>query len=302
MVSAVKSAFTPDLRDQTAIAAAFAQPDPDGRFSGAFGAYLKRIGAQRKAIIFVFPPKAAGTFLRTAAIAACDGQLLRIVHAQGGRDAQPYLPLLIDYFTGGLTPKTLVSHIHMQALPANRYILDAFGIRPIIMLRSIPDMLASYWDMLDSDMLARQDGLNCLIPENFPELSKKDKAEFCIDMLAPWYASFYATWLEYAAREPKTVLLLHYAKMRADPAGSLAQALAHAGIDVCDSRCRQAADEAWNERHELRFNKGETGRGQDYFGTSHLRRLERLLSYYPILTSWREQLMGVVPGGTRHQE
>ena len=295
MVSVAKPGFTPDLRDQTAIAAAFAQPDPDGRFSGAFGTYLKRLGAQRKAILFVFPPKAAGTFLRTAAIAACDGQLLRIVHAQGGRDAQPYLPLLVDYFTGGLTSKTLVSHIHMQALPANRYILEAFGIRPIIMLRSIPDMLASYWDMLDSDALARQDGLNCYIPQNFPELSKEQKAEFCIDMLAPWYAGFYATWLEYASIAPKTVLLLQYTQMRADPVGTLAQALNHAGIEVSDARCRQAADEAWNERHALRFNKGEAGRGQVYFSDRHRRRLERLLSYYPLLAPWHAQLMGAAP-------
>ncbi len=297
MVTVANPTFTADLRDQTAIAAAFAQPDPDGRFSGAFGAYLRRIGAQRKAIVFVFPPKAAGTFLRTAAIAACDGQLLRIVHAQGGRDAQPYLPLLVDYFTGGLTPKTLVSHIHMQALPANRYILEAFGMRPIVMLRSIPDMLASYWDMLDTDALARQDGLNCSIPENFPELTSEEKAAFCIDMLAPWYASFYATWLEYVAREPRTVLLLHYAQMCADPAGTLARALAHAGIEVADARCREAAEEAWNERHALRFNKGEAGRGLKYFDAGHLRRLDRLLSYFPALAPWRAQLMGPALSG-----
>ena len=293
MVSVAPPAFSADLRDQTAIAAAFAQPDADGRFSGAFGAYLKRIGAQRKAVVFVFPPKAAGTFLRTAAIAACDGQLLRIVHAQGGRDAQPYLPLLVDYFTGGLTPKTLVAHIHMQALPANRYILEAFGIRPIIMLRSIPDMLASYWDMLDSDAIARQDGLNCSIPENFPELPREVKAEFCIDMVAPWYAGFYATWLEYAVREPRTVLVLDYRQMRADPAGILAQALTHAGIEVSQERCQEAATEAWSERHALRFNKGEAGRGQDYFDARHGRRLERLLSYYPVLAPWHRQLLGV---------
>jgi hypothetical protein len=298
MVNLARLGIAPEQRDQNAIAAAFAQPDADGSFSGAFGAYLTRIGAQRKAVVFVFPPKAAGTFLRTAAIAACDGQLLRIVHAQGGRDAQPYLPLLVDYFTGGLTPKTLVAHIHMQALPANRHILAAFGIRPIVMLRPIADMLASFWDMLDTDALARQDGLNCSIPENFPELSRQMKADFCIDLLAPWYVSFYATWLEYAAREPRTVLLLHYPQMQADPAGTLARALSHAGIEVSEARCRQAAEEAWSERHSLRFNKGEAGRGQKYFDAGHLRKLDRLLSYYPVLAPWQAQLTGPALSGS----
>jgi hypothetical protein len=111
--------------------------------------------------------------------------LLRAVHALGGRDATPYLPTFISYFSGNLTPQPMVAHMHMQALPANVNFLEAFDIRPIVMTRSIPDMLASYWDMLESDPESRKDGLNCLIPDDFPEMAQTRKADFLIDILGP---------------------------------------------------------------------------------------------------------------------
>jgi hypothetical protein len=41
-----------------------------------------------------------------------------------------------------------------------------------------------------------------------------------------------------------------------------------------------------------RFNKGERGRGKTYFSHAHLATLSRMLSYYPQLTSWRQELIG----------
>src|ERR1700749_4340592 len=127
--------------DNKAIDAAFAQPDSDGNFTGVFGDYLRGLGMKRPVLFFAFAPKVAGTFLRPAAIDAVGGSLVRIVHAQGGRDAQPYLPIFLNYYLGGLCDGPLVAHVHMQALPANRYFLESFDIKPIIMLRPLPDML-----------------------------------------------------------------------------------------------------------------------------------------------------------------
>src|SRR6201996_3749305 len=106
--------------DSRAISAAFAQPDSDGHFAGLFSDYLRGLGMKRPVLFFAFAPKVAGTFLRTAAIEAVGGSLVRIAHANGGRDAQPYLPIFLNYYLGGLCDGPLVAHVHMQALPANR--------------------------------------------------------------------------------------------------------------------------------------------------------------------------------------
>jgi hypothetical protein len=276
--------------DPTAIIAAFAQPDNDGSFAGAFGKYLAELGQRRPALIFAFPPKAAGTFLRTAAIVAVDGQLIRIVHAQGGRDAQPYLPLLITYYTGGMGEKTLVTHVHMQALLANRRLLEALDLKPVTMLRSIPDMLVSYWDMLETDDTALADGLNCHFPANFRSLSRPQKADFLVDVLAPWYVGYYATWLAYAEASPQRVCVLDYEGFLRSPDVTLETALAHAGLPRPRAICRAAVDEVWREKALFRFNRGQAARGRQYFSVQQIARIRRMLSHYPIAGRVAERL------------
>jgi hypothetical protein len=283
------------MLDTESVSAIFQQPRPDGGYDGQVRLHLHRLGKKRPCVILAFPPKAAGTYFRTAIIAAVGGQLVRVVHAQGGRDATPYLPTFVAYFTGNLIQRTLVSHVHMQALPANINFLESFGIRPIIMKRSIPDMLASYWDMLMKDEEARKDGLNCRIPENFHLLPDARKADFLIDIISPWYASYFATWTEYADANPDRVCILTYDEFTADPAGTLMRAVAHAGLPRTREHCQQAIETVWKVRNDYRFNKGESGRSASYFTAEHIERLGRMLDYYPALANQRDELLGKIP-------
>ena len=275
-----------------AVQAVFAPPENDGRFDASTGAFLRDLAGKRPVVLLAFPPKAAGTFFREAVNHAIGGQLVRAVHAQGGRDAQLYLPNFVAYFNGVMPDHVFVTHVHMQALAANIHFLETLGINPIVMMRSIPDMLASYWDMLDHDPLARADGLNCLIPENFPALDDAAKADFLTDIMGPWYASFFATWLAYAARAPDRVCLLHYRDFREDPAEALDCALEHAGLARPLEVCEAAIERATAQRQAFRFNKGERGRGHGYLEAAHLARLERQLGHYPNLAPHLDELLG----------
>jgi hypothetical protein len=160
--------------DPTATSAILANPRIDGAFEGAFGDYARALGARRPLVLLAFAPKSAGTFFRSAVIEAIDGQLGRIVHAEGGRDPVPYLPYLLSYFMGGVTADTLVTHVHMPASTANRHIIEAFDLKPIIMLRSIPDMLASFLDMLEKDP-ATPIGLSFLVPDDFAAMPPRKR-------------------------------------------------------------------------------------------------------------------------------
>jgi hypothetical protein len=277
--------------DDLTIQAAFAQPDSNGRFAGAYGDYLRKVSARKPSAIFAFAPKAAGTFLRTAAIYALGGQLLRTVHAQGGRDAQFYLPIFLGYYAGAFGSDPMVSHVHMQALEANRHFIAALDLKPVIMLRPIPDMLRSFGDMLDIDPQARTEGLNCPVPEDFTELSATRKADFLVDFLAPWYAGYYATWLSWVKEEPARICVLRYEQFRTDSSLELARALAHSGLPRSQGLCRAALAKAWAERHTIRFHRGEDGRGRDYFTPEQFARIARALSYFPVLDEWRAELL-----------
>jgi hypothetical protein len=243
-----------------------------------------------------FPPKAAGTFFCAAVIVAVDGQLVRGVHAQGGRDATPYMPTFVRYYNDGPPHATLVTHLHMQALPANRHFIEAFGIRPVIMLRSIPDMLVSYWDMLDASPDDPSNWLNCILPANYAALPAGRKADFFVDTIGPWYASYYASWIDYAARAPGRVCILRFGQFRADTAGALEVALAHMGLARPRETCERAINEVLGERHLHRFNRGVDGRGAERFDAGQWHRLERLLSYHGLTAETLDELL---PGTIR---
>jgi hypothetical protein len=276
--------------DPTAMSAVLANPRIDGAFEGEFGEYTRALGAQRPLVLLAFAPKSAGTFFRSAVIEAIDGQLGRIVHAEGGRDPSPYLPYLLAYFMGGVMADTLVTHTHMPASTGNRHIIEAFDLKPIIMIRSIPDMLASFLDMLEKDP-ATPIGLSFLVPDDFAAMPRARKADFMIDMMAPWYAQYFAGWKSFADEASGRVCILSYDDFCDNPLASLEKALAHAGVPRDREECEDALDAVWTERDIFRYNRAQRGRGGHYFTTTQIDRIARQLSHYSVLAPWREQLL-----------
>jgi hypothetical protein len=271
--------------------AAFSSPNCDGSFAPDFAEYLGDLGATRPSVVLAFAPKAAGTFLRSAAIAAVGGAFVRTVHAQGGRDASFYLPTFLLYYAGGFPSRPLVTHVHMQALPANCHFIETLGLKPVIMIRTIPDMLASYADMLDGDSLSPDNWLNIRLPHNYASLSLEAKNDFLVDMVGPWYASYFTTWMEYAHLAPERVCVLDYDGFVADPASTLEKLLVHAGLPRPRDICQIALDAVWESRADFRFNKGVSGRGLARFSKTQLARLERQIAFYPNLVEMKGRLI-----------
>jgi len=276
--------------DEDAVTAVFLPPYCDGGFERDFFDYLNDLGGLRRSVILAFAPKAAGTYLRSAAIVAADGVLVRTCHAQGGRDASFYMPIFVRYFAGGHPAKTLVTHVHMQALPANQRFIEAFDLKPVIMIRAIPDMLASYADMLAADPLMPDNWLNIAVPQNYAALTREQKSDFLIDMMGPWYASYFATWLDFAASDPR-VLVLDYGEFLADPVSVLMRLLDHSGLPRSRQVCQGALDGIWEDRGSYRYNRGVSGRGRERFTPEQIARLERQLDYYPNLAGMKDRLI-----------
>jgi len=286
--------------DNAAIRSVFARPRHDGCFEGDLLNYCRKINTNARMVVLAFAPKMAGTFLSQAAIYAVNGQLVRSSHANGGREGSFYFPTVLATFLDKDAP-VAVTHVHMQAFNANRYFIEAFDLKPVIMVRSIPDALASFWDMMETTEQLRTNGFQCMIPENFLEMDRKAKANFMVNMFAPWYASYYATWRSFVEDQPKTMSVLHYSDFREDPAASLQKALVHSGFhSITRQKCEEAVERARNERKSLRFNKGVEGRGQEYFIQEHLMRIGAMLAHYPQLKPWMHELMGSTSTNVRY--
>jgi hypothetical protein len=276
--------------DDNAIQVIFGQPLPDGSFEKPARDYLQAAGARHPLLLLAFAPKCAGTFLRQAAVHALDGQLVRMCHAQAGRDGTLYLPNILAWSLDD-DARATVTHIHMQALDGNRHFIQAVGLKPVIMIRNIADALASFLDMLEVDPVARAEGLNCQVPGNFCDLDRGDKLDFMIDVIAPWYASYYATWRSFTGAAGDTVCVLRYREFRENPAETLYRAIVHAGFATTRYQCGKSVEHAWSGKENFRFNRGISGRGKSYFTPSHFARLQKLLSYYPHLSGWKSDLL-----------
>lgn len=277
--------------DDVAVSAAFSQPDNDGTFPQEFAQYLDGICHRRPVVLLPFAPKAAGTFLRSAIVSATGGQLVRAVHAQGGRDAQLYLPVFIRYYYGDVCEAPMVVHAHMQGFPANLRFIEALDLNVPVMIRSISDMLASMWDMFLNEPAMRIEAVNCIVPDGFADSSDAQRADYMMDMFAPWYVSYFASWLPYAVAHPERVLLLRYSELLQSPASVLGKILAHAGLPKSESECTRAMNEVWDERKIFRFNRGVNGRGRQYFSAGHLAQLKRMISHYGVLDACAEELL-----------
>jgi hypothetical protein len=269
--------FDPESAD-----AIFTPLGRDGNFNPDIARYLGELGQARPSVVLAFPPKAAGTYLRSAAISAVGGQLVRTVQAQGGRDATFYLPTFILYYTCGIPARPLVTHVHMQALAANRHFMEALDLRPVVMIRALPDMLASYLEELEDQPLRPDKWLNIKVPNGYAGFSAERKGDFIIDMILPWYVSFFSTWLDYSETDAR-VLFLDYDEFRAAPAANLERVLAHSRMPRSLHHCQGALDEVWKERADFRYNKGVSGRGRPRFTVSQIERVRRIMAYYPNL-------------------
>lgn len=272
------------------MSAAFSQPEMDGTFTGPLGDYLKNISQRRPVLLFAFPPKSAGTFLCMATVIAAGGHLVRAVHAQGGREAQLYLPVFLNYFNGGVCKGPMGVHAHMSARPGNAHFFEALNLRPIIMVRSLPDMLASLSDMFDSVPVSRSENISGAVPEDFPKFSRAQKADFLTEMITPWYVTYFASWFAYVEKMPERVLVLHYSDLLNDPQSLLEACLRHVGLSIPQEVVKAALDGVWQQRDKVRFNKGISGRGQEYFTPDHIARMQHMMTHFPVLMRHMNEL------------
>lgn len=276
--------------DSNSIIAILSQPNPDGSYPTDLGSYLADVSGRRRVVLLSFPPKCGGTFLRASAVYAVDGHLYRACYAQGGREAQFYLPVFLKYYLDDTAPN-MVTHVHMQALPGNCNFIRALNLKPVTMLRSISDMLVSYHDMFLHEDGMLLENVSCKVPNSYPGLSQKEQADFLIYMMAPWYVAYYGSWIEYAASEPERVLVLNFKDLHNKPTDMLYKIMTHSGFDCDEQHCQRCVDMVWQKKDNLRYNKGVSGRGRDFFLPQHFAHLEKLLSQYPVLKPYREELL-----------
>jgi hypothetical protein len=282
---------------QAALQLLFIQPSIHGDFPAHIVEQVARLRRARPYIFLAFPPKCGGTFIRDVLGRACGAGLSRPGHALGGRDVTPYLPTLAIQLLSPTGPACLMTHAHMIGHYANVQLLNLFGIKPVVMKRSIPDMLCSFSDMVEQEATDNSGGYNwsllCGVPTDpgFLRLSKEARRDVLVFHQAPWYIQFYASWLRAARDRRIAVHWTSFEAFRADPVATIGGILDFYGLSQLSASVPRLVAEAEASKARLRFNRGVCGRGSAFLAPEHLAHLHRLAAGYPDIDFVAEGLL-----------
>src|SRR5215813_3470634 len=216
-------------------------------------------------------PKTASTFLKNLLVNLTGYRDLFTVYAAGQSEHEIYLPTLRDsaHFD-------TVTQQHCRAADANIHLMQAFGIRPVVLVRNIFDSVMSLLDFYDQGAFQTS-----YFRADWPGLDQETKIELLIENVIPWYFQFVASW-DLAEKQKRLELQwLSYEELVADKPASLLKVLEFYGLGASRSAVDQRIKKIESDGRKNRFNKGVTGRGARGLTEQQKEQIRRLTRFYP---------------------
>ena len=224
-------------------------------------------------VLIACMPKSGSSFLKAALHALTGWPEAGFCFAYFQNEQDLYLPnlLAVDQFD-------TVTQQHCRATLANILLLQGFDIRPIVLVRNLPDIVMSLVDYYDSGAID-----NTFFAEGWPALSADAKRDVVVDHVMPWYVAFYASWQRAVAANRLECLFVRFEDMIVDKAGTLGRVNDFLGLGKTAGDCRAAVVEAEGDPAKTRFNRGVAGRGATMLTEDQQARLRRLTVPYPAI-------------------
>lgn len=166
---------------------------------------------------------------------------------------------------------------HTRATQANVQIMQGFGIRPVIQVRNLFDMVFSVHDFMFKHG-AR--GSIFGFSEQFGVFDEIRRLDFIVDMVMPWYIGFYVSWFNAERRGDLELHWLRYEDLVSQPKETLRRAMDFFSLPVAEDVIERAIKQINGNRELTRFNKGVTGRGRSLTAAQR-QRLKNQTAYFP---------------------
>jgi hypothetical protein len=216
-------------------------------------------------------PKSASTFLKNLLVNLTGYRDLFTVYAAGQSEHEIYLPTLREF-----AHLDTVTQQHCRAADANVHLMQAFGIRPVVLVRNIFDSVMSLFDFYNKGAFqtsfARADWM---------VLDDETKIDLLIENVIPWYFQFVSSWDLAEKQKRVEVYWLSYEDLVADKPSSVLKVLEFYGLGASRRGVEQRIGEIESEERKIRFNKGITGRGRSGLSDRQKEQIRRLTRFYP---------------------
>ena len=181
-----------------------------------------------------------------------------------------YLPHLL-----AVAGTNTVTQQHCRATDINIQIIQAFGIKPVVLVRNLFDSVVGLAEFYDGGAVH-----NTFFAGHWEHLEPARRIDLIIDHVIPWYLAFFVSWIEAAEADRVDCLLVTFEALIADKPRALKEICDHQGIATSIEACTDAAARADDRALPTRMNKGVAGRGEDALSAEQKARIEHLAGYF----------------------
>lgn len=168
---------------------------------------------------------------------------------------------------------------HCRATAANLQLMQAFAIRPVVLVRNLFDTVISL-----TDFYATGASVNTFVHRDFATLQRAQQLDLVIDHFAPWYLQFVASWAIAEEEQRLDFAWLTYEDMMADKTAAIANLNDYFNLGKSAGEIEATLARIEDDRVKNRFNKGVAGRGDSELNADQKGRLVRLASYFPSIS------------------
>lgn len=228
-----------------------------------------------KYLVLAAMPKSGSTFLSHTLCSLTGYRHYYLACAYDNVEQEIYVPRVIDGFGSGR-----VVQQHFKANGPNLEVLNRFDIKPIVVVRNIFDLAASIRDHL---LTERLDNLpSVYAPGDFLTFGPSRQLDFVIDMVIPWYITYYVSWCQAEKQKQIEFLWVVYEELVADWGTGIRRILDFFGMQKSDYAIARAIETTRaGPKERTRLNVGVPGRASALLSDSQRERIVRLTEYYP---------------------
>ena len=232
--------------------------------------------ASKPLVVVAATPKAGSTFLVNTLIRITGLRGFRLCAAYSTNEHDLYLPALCLMNHYGC-----VSQLHMKGTFHNAALMRTFGIKPIILVRRIEDIVVSLQHDLREKRQRQSLGTGrsgysfVWQDQSTKELSDERLLDMIIDLAVPWFVNFYVSWYRLCHQGAVEALWVTYEELFGDKEKTVRRVLDFLGL-----RYTAAIDPGILSRRYRTFRDGRVGQGALTLTAEQQRRLRERFSYY----------------------
>ena len=216
-------------------------------------------------------PKSGSTFLKNVLVGLTGYRDAFMVYSAQQFEQELYPPMLVRS-----AKNDTVTQQHCRATDANVQMMQAFGIRPVVLVRNIFDSVMSLLDFYTAGA-----SYQSFFRDDFQGLDDETKIDLLIDNFVPWYFQFVSSWSRAEKHGSLEIMWLSYEGLIADKSARIQDVLRFYGLGASQKGVDQRIKGAEGEKSRTRFNKGVAGRGVSGLNERQKEKIRRLTRYYP---------------------